>query len=328
MQLRGKPINPQERNRRRLKLFVYGAAGTGKSYFCTQFGKSYYVDTEKSIAGNSKYEQNIYTNGGSLFETRNFTELFKEVYTLASVKHDFQTLVIDPITPIYNNLLDSCLTALNKTNRKQGYGQHYQEANKQFQRLIELLLKIDMNVIITAHSKDKYGPEMNVIGTTFDAYKKFDFLFDVILETQIQGNQYTAISRKSRLVSLEPNQVINFSFSEFSSLYKKELESFVSTPLAGESPSPPSLSIVNDMKIEQETLNHLVYLIQATEASNELKQKWLDYFEVKTFRDLSEKDALKLIAKIEKNYPDEVQAWQEILEARKSEWWEKNEGEE
>ena len=42
--------------------------------------------------------------------------------------------------------------------------------------LLSLLLRLDMNVIITAHSKNEYGNNMVVLGQTFDCYKKLDYL--------------------------------------------------------------------------------------------------------------------------------------------------------
>lgn len=276
-QLRGKPVSERQKSTKRLKLFVYGAAGTGKSYFCTQFNKPYYVDTEKGV-GNSKYEENIARNQGVIFETRSFKELFEEIKTLASVQHDYQTLVIDPITPIYNNLLDDFLNAAKMRSTKSRIGEHYQETNKQFQRLIDLLLTIDMNVIVTAHSKDKYGTEMSVIGTTFDAYKKFDYLFDVVLETQLKNNQYMAVALKSRLTALAPNQVIPFSFEQFKELYSKELVDKAPTPLLAQPAH----------EISQENLASLVrrYLNELSVPLGEV-DNWLKKAQVNTIEELS-----------------------------------------
>ena len=241
LQLRGQPAKATTK---RVKVFIYGAAGSGKSYFCTQFPKPYYIDTEKGVEC-SKYINNIETNQGVVFQTRSFKELYQEIKTLSMVKHDYQTLVIDPITPVYNNLVDDCLA---KIGGKEGFGRHYQEAAKHFQKLIDLLLAIDMNVILTAHSKDKYGADMSVIGTTYDAYKKIDFLFDVVIEAVTRGKKYVGISKKSRIISLEPNQEFNFTFDEFSSLYKKELESFESNPIHDNEQVANSLHIVYEVK--------------------------------------------------------------------------------
>ncbi len=67
---------------------------------------------------------------------------------------------------------------------------------------------------------------MQVIGTTFDAYKKFAFMFDVVIEAVIKKGRRIAISKKSRILDLAPDQEFDFSFQEFANLYRKELEYF------------------------------------------------------------------------------------------------------
>ena len=74
--------------------------------------------------------------------------------SLLTEKHDYRTLVIDPITTIYNDLLDKC-------ERKVGtdFGRHYGAANKTMKRLANLIMALDMNVVITAHAKAGVRPE-------------------------------------------------------------------------------------------------------------------------------------------------------------------------
>lgn len=50
--------------------------------------------------------------------------------------------------------------------------------------LLDLLIRLDMNVIITAHAKNEYGDGMKVIGETYDCYKKLDYLFDLVIQIQ------------------------------------------------------------------------------------------------------------------------------------------------
>ena len=80
--------------------------------------------------------------------------MIAEVKSLLTEKHDFRTLVIDPITPIYNDLLDKCETQVGTD-----FGRHYGAANKTMKRLANLIMALDMNVVITAHAKTEYGAE-------------------------------------------------------------------------------------------------------------------------------------------------------------------------
>lgn len=297
----------------RLKAFIYGDAGSGKSFFCTQFPKPYYIDTEKG-AKLSKYAQNIEASGGVIFETRRYEELYNEVKQLATVQHDFQTLVIDPITPIYTNLVDKYL----QRAEKKKYGGPYDDANRDFKRLCNLLLSIDMNVIVTAHAKDKYGTNMSIIGTTFDAYKKFNHIFDEVYEAVLVNGRHTGICRKTRLKSLKASDNFDFSYQEFSKIYQDELKFFAPKPIISQENKVIQLEKkeVNEIEvrakqvlekgdiklldpISKETLQTLLDIISRTpEITPETVQKWREHFSIKEFSELREFQAQRLLLNI------------------------------
>src|SRR4051795_11809870 len=133
---------------KRLKMFMFGPAGVGKTTAAVQFPASYIIDCER---GAENYDKLIAGSGGVVFQSSDMNEITAEVKSLLTEKHDFRTLVIDPITPVYNDLLE-------KSELKVGsdFGRHYGEANKHMKRLANLILALDMNVIITAHSKKEY----------------------------------------------------------------------------------------------------------------------------------------------------------------------------
>ena len=220
MQLRG--VLPKE-TRRGLKLFIYGEPSTGKTFFCTQFKNVYYIDAEEG-AKMSKYVENINANNGVLFSTRKFNDLAQELMALSSVEHPYETLVIDPITTIYDDLVEEERERIKKEGRRAKISEEYQVANARFKKMVWLLLDLPMNVVITAHAKKEYGENMNVLGTTFDGYKKFAFMFDVVIEAIVRRGKRIGIVKKSRILDLEPDQEIEFSFQEFSKIYSKELK--------------------------------------------------------------------------------------------------------
>ena len=220
MQLRG--VLPKE-TRRGLKLFIYGEPSTGKTFFCTQFKNVYYIDAEEG-AKMSKYVENINANNGVLFSTRKFNDLAQELMALSSVEHPYETLVIDPITTIYDDLVEEERERIKKEGRRAKISEEYQVANARFKKMVWLLLDLPMNVVITAHAKKEYGENMNVLGTTFDGYKKFAFMFDVVIEAIVRKGKRIGIVKKSRILDLEPDQEIDFSFQEFSKIYSKELK--------------------------------------------------------------------------------------------------------
>lgn len=214
MALRG--VKPQSLQKR-FKAFFYGAAKVGKTTAAIQFPKPYLIDTERG-AENDKYTSILERGGGVIYQTNDFEEVIKEVKTLLTVKHEFKTVIIDPLTTLYNDLIENASIRVGTD-----YGKHFSEANKRVKLLYNLLLRLDMNVIITSHSKNEYGQNMNVIGQTFDCYKKMDYMFDLILEIQRRSKERVALVKGTRLEGFKEDEVFTFSYEEIASRYGKDM---------------------------------------------------------------------------------------------------------
>lgn len=202
---------------KRLKALFYGAAGVGKTTAAISFPRPYLIDTEKG-AENSQYIKTLQDKGGVIFQTSDFDELMQEVRVLLTEKHEYKTLIIDPLTVLYNDLLDKS-AAKNGTE----FGRHYAAANNQIKHLLNLLLRLDMNVIITSHAKNEYGTDMKVIGTTFDCYKKLDYLFDLVFEIQKRGKDRVGVIRKSRIESFPDGDQFPFSYDTIAERYGRDI---------------------------------------------------------------------------------------------------------
>lgn len=240
---------------KRLKALFYGSAGVGKTTAAISFPKVYLIDAEKG-AENSQYTDILSKNGGVVFQTSDFNELMAEVKSLLTEKHEYKTLVIDPLTTLYNDLLD-------KSAIKNGteFGRHYADANKQIKHLLNLLLRLDMNVIITSHSKNEYGQNLSVLGQTFDCYKKLDYLFDLVFEVQKRGKDRVALVKKSRIETFPDTEHFPFSYEEIATRYGREVleRDAVAQELA-----------------EPDQVKELVRLIDLIKVPEEIYQKWLD----------------------------------------------------
>ena len=240
---------------KRLKALFYGSAGVGKTTAAISFPRVYLIDTEKG-AENSQYTNMLSKNGGVVFQTTDFNELLVEVKALLTEKHEYKTLVIDPLTTLYNDLLD-------KSALKNGteFGRHYSEANKQIKHLLNLLLRLDMNVIITSHAKNEYGQNLSVLGSTFDCYKKLDYLFDLVFEVQKRGKDRVGLVKKSRIEAFPDTEHFPFSYEEIARRYGKEVleRDAVAQELA-----------------TSEQVAELVRLIDLIKVPEEVSQKWLD----------------------------------------------------
>lgn len=259
---------------KRLKALLYGGAGTGKTTCAISFPKVYLIDTERG-AENEQYTKLLSDNGGAVFQTNDFDEVIKEVTALLTVKHEYKTLVIDPLTTVYNDLLDKMALRVGTE-----FGKHYAEANKHMQHLCSLLLRLDMNVIITSHAKNEYGNNMTVLGTTFDCYKKLDYLFDLVFEIQKRGKERVAITKKSRIQGLPDGESFTFSYSEIANRYGKEVLERDAVPV---------------VLATQEQINQIQQLISLHKISLEVRQKWLDKSNSKTFSEMPSESIQKCI---------------------------------
>jgi hypothetical protein len=215
MALRGKKPVAQSK---RLKLFVFGPAGVGKTTAAIQFPKPYVIDGER---GTDHYGKTIEQSGGAVFQTTDMDEVVAEVRSLLTEAHDYRTLVIDPITPLYNDLLE-------KAEAKVGsdFGRHYGVANQKMKRLANLILALDMNVIVSAHAKTEYGDNLKVLGQTFDGWRQLDYWFDLVIQlgrsnqfdgkqTKVKSQQRFARVEKSRIEQFPDLDVFPWSYQEF-----------------------------------------------------------------------------------------------------------------
>lgn len=253
-----KGVKPQA-IKSRLKVFIYGAAKVGKSTAAIQFPKPYWIDTE-ACADKKKYAELIEKEDGLVFQTQDFDEVVNEVKELLTTKHEYKTLVLDSLTILYNDLLEKSAKTLKNASKEKDatgeeFGRHYGEANKRMKRLLNLLLRLDMNVIITSHSKNEYSDNMKVIGSTFDCYKKLDYLFDLILEVQKRGKNRVAIVKGSRLENFNQDDSFDFSYAEIAERYGREVleRESISEELATSDQTHELMRLIDLLKVPQET---------------------------------------------------------------------------
>jgi hypothetical protein len=200
---------------KRLKLFMFGPAGVGKTTAAIQFPNSYVIDCEK---GAENYDKLITASGSAVFQTTDIHDVVAEVKALLTEKHDFRTLVIDPITPIYNDLLDKCELKVGSD-----FGRHYGAANKEMKRLANLIMALDMNVVITAHAKTEYGDNLKKLGYTFDGWKQLDYWFDLVVELGKKGKKRFARVVKTRLEQFPDEDVFEWSYDAIRNRYDPRL---------------------------------------------------------------------------------------------------------
>lgn len=224
--------------KKRLKMFVFGPAGVGKTTAAIQFPKPVLVDTEAG-AENDQYVKKLNAVGGIYLGPRegatNFETLMELVRDLLSKPHDYRTLVIDPLTVVYNNMLDE-QAAITGTD----YGKHKAIPDRKIKALMVLLTRLDLNVVITSHQKAKWvkgrdsqGREtLAQEGDTFDCMSKLDYMFDLALKIEKRGKDRFAQVIKTRVEEFPEDTVLPFSYAEFAKRYGMERMEAAAVPVA------------------------------------------------------------------------------------------------
>ena len=277
MALKGKKASAIEK---RLKCLFYGVAGAGKTTAAISFPAPYIIDTERG-AENAQYLKLIEDNGGAIFQTSDFTEVLNEVKALLSEKHPYKTLIIDPLTVLYNDLLEVAAAMPTKDGTEAtAFGKHYQHANRKMKQLLQLLLRLDMNVIVTSHAKNEYGKDMAVLGSTFDCYKKLDYLFDLVIEIRKHGLKRIGTVRKTRITTFEEGSDFEFSYDTIALKYGKDI-------IEKES--------VIEILASPEQVKELDRLVKLLKIPHEVTEKWLTKSNSSHFNDMSAEVIAKCI---------------------------------
>lgn len=270
MALRGKKPTTIEK---RMKALFFGEAGSGKTTASIQFPAPYLIDTERG-ATNDQYVKALTDSGGAYFFTCDFDEMMQEITGLLTDKHPYKTVIIDPLTVLYNDLLDKSAKKLATKEDPAGtaFGRHKGEADRKIKHMLNLLLRLDMNVIITAHAKMMWGDGMVKLGMTFDCYSKLDYLFDLVFEVQKRGkDNRVGIVKKTRHTGFPEGEIFPFSYSEVASRYGREVLERGATPEKLATPA------------QIESLTNLVTLLKI---SPEVVDKWLDKASAASFAEM------------------------------------------
>jgi GTPase SAR1 family protein len=272
-----KGVKP-EKKEKRLKMFVYGPAGIGKTTAAIQFPNSYVVDTEK---GTDFYSETINKSSSAVFQSANPDDIYAEIRELLTTKHQYKTLIIDPITHVYNATQEKWTRIFEKNSKTskdsdiQDFGMRYWSKIKgEFKGLERLILALDMNVICTAHQKDVYGSNFSKLGVTFDSMRGDDYLFDLIFRIEKRGTDRIAICEKERADMGKQKFPAEFiwSYENFCKYYGREIIEKESVPVVLASPE------------QVDTIQKLISALNVDEATI---TKWFVKADVEKFSEMN-----------------------------------------
>ena len=198
-----------------LKVMVWGESGSGKSRFALSAPNPIVIDLE----GSTRLYANEFDfwkaevdktnpqagNPGSLT-----INLLKEI--LEGKYPDRKTLIVDPVTDLldciedvsakkYEEMIGKKVTELNAVQKTKWYAYRRETARN----ILNQLKDIPMNLILVARAKnlwDTKDGKMQPVGLTDDALDIVEYLMDIVIQLEKNGDETRAIVKKSRLGSL------------------------------------------------------------------------------------------------------------------------------
>lgn len=201
----------------RIKMMVYGKTGTGKTVASLQFPNPVVIDTEK---GTQYYGEHFTFDR---LETVDPNKVIEALDELINDPKGYKTCIIDSATVLCDLIVDKhTMRKRLRTGDNEAVlqGLDFGAVKTDIKALIKRLLALDMNVIVTAHSKDVFakGKFMEIEGTVPECHKDLPYVFDALLELQREKgtNKFLARVEKSRIDALpDKDEVFEFSYKSF-----------------------------------------------------------------------------------------------------------------
>lgn len=280
-----KATDPKKAKPSKPKMIIFGRPGVGKTWASLDFPNVYYIDTEGG-ANLDHYTDKLKKAGGAYFGpdqgSLDFSTVIEEVITLATIKHPYKTLVIDSFSKLYNN---KAAEAADKGG--DDFGRDKKEANKPTRKLIRWLDKLDMNVLLICHEKDRWQ-NSQVVGQTFDGWEKLEYELHLCLRVIKLGESRKAKVVKTRLQEFPEDETFPWSFAEFAKRFGTDVIEAAPVPIKLASP---------------EQVKHLNELINAVRVEKDTTDKWLEKAGIETFDEMDVETIQKCITALTKKLP-------------------------
>lgn len=272
------------------KMLLFGASGAGKTWFTLTFPKPFYMDTEGG-ADLRHYQERLKAAGGSYLGpsdgTLDFDFVIEQMQALATEKHDFQTLVIDSITKLYQ----TCIA--NESERlgdKDVFGASKKPAIANMRRLVNWAMRLDMNIIFVAHETNEWGVDAKTgqraeIGKIGDVWDKLVYELDLTLQVMKRGPQRVAIVRKSRLTGFPDAEQFPLEYADFSARYGRD---FIEA-------EPKLITLATPEQVAE--IERLLSIVKIPEADVE---KWMTKAKASTFAEVTSEQADGIISLLNK----------------------------
>ena len=204
------PFKRTEAVQPKVKLLLFGAAGVGKTYFSLGApGKVAVIDTE---GGTAFYSGRAGLSEFDVLSTKTYRDVRDAIQYVASGNHGYSTLVIDPVTVIWETLQDAAQIRRAAMNAKRGRGStnpdeadlemlDWAQIKRAWKGTLTALINLPVHVICVAREKEdveKRGEQLVKVGYKADAEKSTGYFFDAILRMTSDGATRKAVVIKDR----------------------------------------------------------------------------------------------------------------------------------
>lgn len=212
----------------RLKLFVYGPTGAGKTTLAVQMPGAAVIDLEGGAvpyAGRYSFD---------LLPSTGLADVEAALLWLSTSPHPYKTLVLDPITILWEMVQRHWSDIFLKRNKMgKGYKHEFYDlqirdwstVKSHWKEIMRRLLALDMNIVATAREKALYtdGPVMKELGRTFDSERSTPYLFDTVVRLAVtEAGTRMATVEKDRWGAL-PAEPFLLDFGRFATAFGSAL---------------------------------------------------------------------------------------------------------
>jgi hypothetical protein len=223
-----------QKEKRGVKILVYGNSGVGKSWFALTFPRCAVIDTEDGTVhyvDNPNMALRLVTTSAKEIEDA-IDELSRQYF------NDIDTVVLDSETKMYENLQHSGLVVVERRARENGRNPFSEGLSQREWGKIKLVHKrinaklINLaakgkNVVVTAHlseEKTHVGDEWVKVGEKYDGVKGLDFDFDIVIKLvydKEQNRRYAVVEKdRTRLYNIG-DEIDNPSFDNWKAIFEE-----------------------------------------------------------------------------------------------------------
>lgn len=198
-----------------LKIMVWGESGSGKSRFALSAPNPIVIDLEGSTRLYASefdfYKAEINKQDERAVNSASLTmSLIKEI--IEGKYPDRKTLIVDPVTDLldciedvsakkYEQMIGKKVGELNQLQKTKWYAYRRETTRT----VLNQLKDVPMNLILVARAKNLWDTKegkMQPVGLTYDALDIVEYLMDIVIQLEKNGDETKAIVKKSRIGNL------------------------------------------------------------------------------------------------------------------------------